>query len=129
MAHKKAKGVLSLSLSGAKGAPPAVKRGSPPTTLLSSHPKTVASDFGLFVGKEIMSARNVYIVAAKRTPFGTFGGKLRDVSATQMAAHACRATLSACSPLGEFRSHCLISDWPMRSITHLHFKLLSGVSS
>lgn len=42
-----------------------------------------------------MSARNVYIVAAKRTPFGTFGGKLRDVSATQMAAHACRATLTA----------------------------------
>lgn len=42
------------------------------------------------------AARNVYIVAAKRTPFGTFGGKLRDVSATQMSAIASRATLAVC---------------------------------
>lgn len=41
------------------------------------------------------AGRNVYIVAAKRTPFGTFGGKLKDFSATQLAAAACRATLTA----------------------------------
>jgi hypothetical protein len=43
------------------------------------------------------AARNVYIVAAKRTPFGTFGGKLRDFSATQMSAIASRATLAVCA--------------------------------
>lgn len=40
-------------------------------------------------------AKNVYIVAAKRTPFGNFGGKLKDVSATELAAHATRAALAA----------------------------------
>ncbi|XP_062898679.1 3-ketoacyl-CoA thiolase, mitochondrial [Mobula hypostoma] len=39
--------------------------------------------------------RGVFIVAAKRTPFGTYGGKLKDYSATYLAAHAARAALAA----------------------------------
>ncbi|XP_072920175.1 3-ketoacyl-CoA thiolase, mitochondrial [Hemitrygon akajei] len=39
--------------------------------------------------------RGVFIVAAKRTPFGTYGGKLKDYSATNLAAHAARAALAA----------------------------------
>lgn len=37
--------------------------------------------------------RSIYIVAARRTPFGTFGGKLKDYSATQLQEHANRAAL------------------------------------
>lgn len=39
-------------------------------------------------------AKNIYIVAAKRTPFGNFGGKLKDVTATDLAATAARAALA-----------------------------------
>ena len=34
------------------------------------------------------SCRGVFIVAAKRTPFGTFGGKLKNFTATELAAIA-----------------------------------------
>lgn len=39
--------------------------------------------------------RGVFIVAAKRTPFGTYGGVLKDHSATDLAEHAARAALAA----------------------------------
>ncbi|PWA19794.1 hypothetical protein CCH79_00007021, partial [Gambusia affinis] len=37
----------------------------------------------------------VFIVAAKRTPFGTYGGALKDHSATDLAEHAAKAALAA----------------------------------
>ncbi|CAG5135013.1 unnamed protein product [Candidula unifasciata] len=37
----------------------------------------------------------VYIVAAKRTAFGTFGGKLKDITATDLAVYASQAALKA----------------------------------
>lgn len=37
----------------------------------------------------------VFIVAAKRTPFGTYGGVLKDHSATDLAEHAAKAALAA----------------------------------
>ena len=40
-----------------------------------------------------MASRAVFIVAAKRTPFGTFGGKLKGLTATEL----CR--VAACSAL------------------------------
>ncbi|XP_027724914.1 3-ketoacyl-CoA thiolase, mitochondrial [Vombatus ursinus] len=39
--------------------------------------------------------RGIYIVAAKRTPFGTFGGLLKDFTATDLAELAAKASLSA----------------------------------
>ena len=36
----------------------------------------------------------VFIVAAKRTPFGTFGGALKGLSATDLSAVASRAALA-----------------------------------
>ncbi|KAH6941658.1 hypothetical protein HPB50_021635 [Hyalomma asiaticum] len=39
--------------------------------------------------------RGVYIVGAKRTPFGTMGGKLKDHTPTQMAVVACKAALES----------------------------------
>jgi acetyl-CoA acyltransferase 2 len=40
-------------------------------------------------------ARGVFIVAGKRTPFGAFGGKMKDISAIDLAAMANRAALDA----------------------------------
>uniref|UniRef100_A0A8C6TA77 Acetyl-CoA acyltransferase 2 n=1 Tax=Neogobius melanostomus TaxID=47308 RepID=A0A8C6TA77_9GOBI len=39
--------------------------------------------------------RGIFIVAAKRTPFGTYGGVLKDHSATDLAEHAAKAALAA----------------------------------
>jgi acetyl-CoA acyltransferase 2 len=41
------------------------------------------------------ASRAVFIVAAKRTPFGTFGGKLKGLTATEMAKVASVAALKA----------------------------------
>jgi len=38
--------------------------------------------------------RDIVIVAAKRTPFGTFGGSLRGLTATELGVHAANATLA-----------------------------------
>jgi acetyl-CoA acyltransferase 2 len=40
-------------------------------------------------------SRAIHIVAAKRTPFGTFGGALKDFSATDLAVVAAKAALQA----------------------------------
>ncbi len=37
----------------------------------------------------------VYIVAAKRTPFGTFGGALKDLTPVDLQVHACKAALES----------------------------------
>lgn len=42
-----------------------------------------------------MASRAVFVVAAKRTPFGTFGGKLKDVSATELCRVAASSALEA----------------------------------
>jgi acetyl-CoA acyltransferase 2 len=41
------------------------------------------------------AAKEIFIVAAKRTAFGTFGGKLKGFTATELATHAAKAALSA----------------------------------
>ncbi|MCB9716523.1 MAG: thiolase family protein [Myxococcales bacterium] len=40
-------------------------------------------------------SRDIFIVAAKRTPFGTFGGKLKDLSAIELGVVAAKAALEA----------------------------------
>jgi acetyl-CoA acyltransferase 2 len=40
-------------------------------------------------------ARPVFIVAAKRTPFGTFGGKLRNTSATILGVQSSKAAFDS----------------------------------
>lgn len=42
-----------------------------------------------------VASRAVFIVAAKRTPFGTFGGKLKGFTATDMGHVAAMAALEA----------------------------------
>jgi acetyl-CoA acyltransferase 2 len=43
---------------------------------------------------EVSPERDVWIVAAKRTPFGAFGGALKDTSATQLGEVAARAAIA-----------------------------------
>ena len=45
--------------------------------------------------KAMALARPVYIVAAKRTAFGAFGGKLKNVTATGLGEYAAVAALAA----------------------------------
>lgn len=45
--------------------------------------------------KMLLFSAGVFIVAAKRTPFGTYGGVLKDHSATDLAEHATKAALAA----------------------------------
>jgi len=39
-------------------------------------------------------SKDVVLLAAKRTPFGTFGGTLKDLTATDLAVHASKAALA-----------------------------------
>jgi len=49
------------------------------------------------------SAEDVVFLSAKRTPFGTYGGSLRELSATDLAVHAARAALQAAgAPLEDY---------------------------
>ena len=41
--------------------------------------------------------RKVYIVAAKRTPFGAFGGSLSHLSATDLAVEATKQAIESCN--------------------------------
>ena len=43
----------------------------------------------------LLRTLGVFIVAAKRTPFGAYGGLLKDFSATDLTEFAARAALSA----------------------------------
>ena len=43
------------------------------------------------------ASRGVFIVAAKRTPFGTFGGKLKGITATDL----CKVASAAALEVGE----------------------------
>ena len=42
-----------------------------------------------------MRAKEIFIVGAKRTPFGTFGGKLKNHTANELAVHSSKAAIAA----------------------------------
>lgn len=44
--------------------------------------------------KSVSSREEIYFLSGKRTPFGTFGGSLKDLSATDLAVESARAALS-----------------------------------
>ncbi len=49
----------------------------------------------LLLTASLCVSAGVFIVSAKRTPFGTYGGVLREHSATDLAEHAAKAALAA----------------------------------
>lgn len=60
--------------------------------------------------KMLCFSAGVFIVAAKRTPFGTYGGVLRDHSATDLAEHAAKAALAAGGVAPEFVNSVIMGN-------------------
>lgn len=54
--------------------------------------------------------RDVFVVSAKRTPFGTFGGRLTDLSATDLAVVAATAALEAGHVSPEIVDHVVFGN-------------------
>ncbi len=55
-------------------------------------------------------ARDVVILSAKRTAFGTFGGTLKDLSATDLAVHAAKAAMREAGAPAEDYGHVLFGN-------------------
>ena len=54
--------------------------------------------------------KDVVILAAKRTPFGTFGGSLKDQTATDLAVHAAKAALAQASLPASAYGHVIFGN-------------------
>lgn len=76
-------------------------------------------------------SRAIYIVAAKRTPFGTFGGALKDLSATDLAVVAAKAALQAGGVSPEVVDHVVFGNVAQTAADAIylarHVGLKSGV--
>jgi acetyl-CoA C-acetyltransferase/acetyl-CoA acyltransferase 2 len=54
--------------------------------------------------------QDVVILGAKRTPFGTFGGALKDLSATDLAVHAAQAAIAQAGAPAEDFGHVVLGN-------------------
>ncbi len=76
-------------------------------------------------------SRDIYIVAAKRTAFGTFGGSLKGLSATDLGVHASKAALEQAGLPAEAIDHTIFGNVQQTSadaIYHArHVGLRAGV--
>src|SRR5512133_2870124 len=54
--------------------------------------------------------QDVVILAAKRTPFGTFGGALKDLTATDLGVHAAKAALAQAGVPVEDFGHAIVGN-------------------
>jgi acetyl-CoA acetyltransferase family protein len=76
-------------------------------------------------------ARDIWIVGAKRTAFGAFGGVLKDLSATDLAVHAAKAAISQSRVSPEEIDHVIFGNVQQTSadaIYHArHVGLRAGV--
>ena len=55
-------------------------------------------------------SQDIVILAAKRTPFGTFGGALKDVSATDLAVHAAKAAIAQAGAPTDDYGHVVVGN-------------------
>jgi acetyl-CoA acyltransferase 2 len=55
-------------------------------------------------------SKDIFIVAAKRTPFGTFGGKFKDVSAIDLGVAAAKAAMAAGKVDASFIDHVVFGN-------------------
>jgi acetyl-CoA acetyltransferase family protein len=76
-------------------------------------------------------ARDVVFLSGRRTPFGAFGGSLKDFSATQLGAHAARAALRAADVAPDAVDHVVFGNALQTSADAIylarHVGLQSGV--
>lgn len=80
-----------------------------------------------------MSARNlpkpVYIVSAKRTPFGKFGGKLKGHTATDLGVLASKAALDAAGLAGDAVDHVVFGNVAQTSADAIYLARHVGLRS
>jgi acetyl-CoA acyltransferase 2 len=73
----------------------------------------------------------VVILSAKRTPFGTFGGALKDLSATDLGVHAAKAALAAAGVAAADVGHVVFGNVAQTSPDAIylsrHVGLLAGL--
>src|SRR5919109_1951452 len=55
-------------------------------------------------------SRDVVLLSGRRTPFGSFGGSLKDFSATQLGVHAARAALQAANVSPDAVDHVIFGN-------------------
>ncbi|MFV8751101.1 acetyl-CoA C-acetyltransferase [Nannocystaceae bacterium ST9] len=76
-------------------------------------------------------SRAIYLVAAKRTPFGAFGGSLESLSAIDLQVVAAKAALEAAGLSGDAIDHVVIGNVAQTSVDAIymarHVGLRSGV--
>ena len=76
-------------------------------------------------------SKDIFIVAAKRTPFGTFGGQLKDLSAIDLGVVAAKAALEAGNVSPEAVDHVVFGNVSQTSADALymarHIGLKAGV--
>lgn len=77
------------------------------------------------------TSQEIVFVAGRRTPFGTYGGTLKDLSATDLAVHAARAALSDSGLPPDAIGHVIVGNVLQTSADAIylarHVGLRSGV--
>ena len=68
-----------------------------------------------------MTSRAVFIVAAKRTPFGTFGGKLKSLTATELCRVAACSALEAGNVPADAVDSVIVGNVAQVSIQHVQY--------
>src|SRR5688572_31513300 len=76
-------------------------------------------------------SKDIFIVSAKRTPFGTFGGKLKDLTAIELGVLAARAALESGKVAPEIVDHVVFGNVSQTSADALymarHIGLKAGI--
>jgi len=72
---------------------------------------------------------DVVFLAAKRTPFGTFGGALKDLSATDLAVHAAQAAIAQAGAPADDYGHVVVGNVAQTSSDAIYLSRHVGLRS
>jgi len=72
---------------------------------------------------------DVVFLAAKRTPFGTFGGALKDLSATDLAVHAAQAAIAQAGAPADDYGHVVVGNVAQTSPDAIYLSRHVGLRS
>jgi acetyl-CoA C-acetyltransferase/acetyl-CoA acyltransferase 2 len=73
------------------------------------------------------TSTDVVFLAAKRTPFGTFGGTLKDLSATDLAVHAAKAAIAQAGVPVEDYGHVVLGNVAQTSSDAIYLSRHAGL--
>ena len=60
--------------------------------------------------KSVSKSEEIYFLSGKRTPFGTYGGSLKDLSATDLAVESAKAALAQAKVAPELVEHVVYGN-------------------